>query len=311
VFTVGHRKRRFDALRNAFACDCAANLKNSARTKKKVLLGEVECVESIAMSERLFPDLEAASFISKHSLAFLLPKQGSPGGVQLKASGSLVTFDQRYFVLTATHVWAALQKSSTIHYSAISEITHDVVLRKEALKAYSLDDDLERALVAGEDLKETDADLTLLELHAADYRNMQVRLSFFSLAREPHAKIDDCVIIGAPGVLAQSDAKEINTMYFELRAIFVQALTHEAEHDGLDFLSGLPYQDASSPIQNYQGMSGGGLWSVSYFPGKPAGERYDVFLIGVIFWQDNGKIRCLGRKAIQRLVQKVRQTPHS
>jgi hypothetical protein len=111
--------------------------------------------------------------------------------------------------------------------------------------------------------------------------------------------------------LAHKDAREINSLSFEIRAVFVDTLTQEAERNELDFLRGLPYQDPSSPIQKYEGMSGGGLWSISYYPGKEAHERYDVFLIGVIFFQNDKDIRCLGRKAIKRLVQKVRLTDKS
>src|SRR5882762_6283813 len=77
---------------------CASGLsddgagRTGARSADSKRLG-VECLESIAMSRRPFPDQEAASFIGKHSVAFLLPDQGAPGGVSLKASGSLVTFD--------------------------------------------------------------------------------------------------------------------------------------------------------------------------------------------------------------------------
>lgn len=261
------------------------------------------------MSERSIPNLEAASFVGKHSLAFLLPHQGAPGGVGLRASGSLVTFDQRYFVLTATHVWAVLQQSPTIHCSAIADISHDFNLPKEAFTSYLLDDNLEKAFGAGKEPEEFDADLTLLELHPADRRRMEARSSFFPLEREPDAGMNDWVMIGAPGVLAHKDAREINTLSFEIRAIFVDTLRQEAERNGLDFLRGLPYQDPSSPIQNYKGMSGGGLWSLSYYPDKVADERYEVFLIGVNFFQDDKEIRCLGRKAIKQLIQKVRQ-PH-
>lgn len=268
---------------------------------------EVECLESIAMTKRPIPNQEAASFIGKHSVAFLLPDQSAPGGVSLKAAGSLVTFDQRYFVLTATHVWAPLRKSPIIHCSAIADISHDFNLPREALTAYSLDDNLETALGAGKKLEEFDADLTLLELHPADRRRMETRSSFFPLEREPHAEMNDWVTIGAPGVLAHKDAREINTLSFELRAIFVDTLTHEAERNGLDFLRALPYQDPNSPIQDYRGMSGGGLWSLSYYPDKVADERYEVFVIGVNFWQTDKEIRCVGRKAIKQLIQRVRQ----
>lgn len=259
------------------------------------------------MTKRPIPNLEAASFIGKHSVAFLLPDQAAIGGVGLRASGSLVTFDHRYFVLTATHVWAKLQKSPIINCSAIADISHDFKLPVEALHSYSLDDNLEKTLGTGEKLEEFDADLTLLELHPADRQRMEARSSFFPLEREPHPETNDWVMIGAPGVLAHRDAREINTLSFEIRSIFVDTLTQEVERNGLDFLRGLPYEDPISPIQDYRGMSGGGLWSLSYFPDKMADERYEIFLIGVIFWQNDKEIRCLGRKAIKRLIQKVRQ----
>jgi hypothetical protein len=258
------------------------------------------------MSKRPIPNLEAASFVGKHSVAFLLPGQGSPGGVCLKASGSFVTFDNRYFVLTATHVWAKLRKSPTIHCSAIADISHDFNLPLEALHSYSLDDNLEKTLVAGKELEKFDADLTLLELHPTDRRRIEARSSFFPLEREPHPEMNDWVMIGAPGVLAQKDARAINTLSFEIRSIFVDTLTLESERNGLDFFRGLPYEDPINPIQDYRGMSGGGLWSLSYYPDKVADERYEVFLIGVNFYQDDKEIRCLGRKAIRQLIQKVR-----
>ena len=265
----------------------------------------------IAMSKRPIPNLEAAKFVGKHSVAFLLPGQGAPGGVRLKASGSFVTFDNRYFVLTATHVWAALWKSPIINCSAVADISHDFKLPREALRPYSLDDNVEKALGAGKELEEFDADLTLLELHPADRQRMETRSSFFPLEREPDPGMNDWVMIGAPGVLAHKDPREINTLSFEIRAIFVDTLTQEPERNGLDFLRGLPYQDPNSPIQNYQGMSGGGLWSLSYYPDKVADKRYEVFLIGVIFWQSDQaikEIRCFGRKAIKQLIQKVRSS---
>jgi hypothetical protein len=264
---------------------------------------------STGMAERPIPNMEAASFIGKHSVAFLLPDQSAPGGVRLKASGSLVTFDQRHFILTANHVWAALRKSPIIHYSAIADISHDVNMPREALTAYVLDDNLDKELGAGKNLEEFDADLALLELHPADYRKMEIRSSFFPLEREAHGEMNDWVTIGAPGVLAQKDAREINTLSFELRAIFLDTLTQEPERNALDFLKGLPYEDPISPVQDYRGMSGGGLWSLSYYPDKLADERYEVFLIGVIFWQKDKEIRCLGHKAIKQLIQRVRQ-PH-
>jgi hypothetical protein len=170
------------------------------------------------MSKAPIPNLEAASFIGKHSVAFLLPDQGATGGVRLKASGSLVTFAQRYFISTATHVWAALRKSPIINCSAIADLSHDFNFPREALTDYSLDDNLEKSLGAGKELEEFDADLTLLELHPADRRRIEARSSFYPLEREPHPEMNDWVMIGSPGVLAHKDAREINTLSFEIRS---------------------------------------------------------------------------------------------
>jgi hypothetical protein len=252
------------------------------------------------MTKRPLPDAEAASFISKHTVALLLPAGSGPGGVRPVGSGSLVTFDGRHFILTATHVWVALRKSSTIYYSAIAGIPHSISLHRDSLTPYSLDDSVT------EEPEPFAADLTLLELHPVDYRKMETLLSFFSLEREGNVLTNDWVVIGSPGVLAQRDATAVNTLSFELRAIFLETLTNEAEVNGLDFLKSLPFQDPDSPIQNYQGLSGGGLWSVYYYPEKLAGERYEVFLIGVNFYQNEKEIRCLGRKAIKKLIQQVR-----
>jgi hypothetical protein len=254
------------------------------------------------MTKRQLPDLEAASFIAKHSLALLVPDHSWPGGVRPVGSGSLVTVDGRHFILTATHVWIALRKSSIIGYSATAGISQSINLHRDSLTPYSLDDGVK------EEPEPFDADLTLLELHPIDSQKMDARHSFFQLEREEHGPGADCVIVGAPGVLAKPDSTEANTLSFELRAIFVKTLTNEPERDGINFLRSLPYQDPHSPIRDYRGLSGGGLWSVHYYPEKSADERFEIFLIGVNFYQDDKEVRGLGRKAIKKLVQKMRDS---
>ncbi len=254
------------------------------------------------MTSRQFFDTEAASFITKHSLSLLVPNQDWPGGTRPVGSCSLVTFDGRRFVLTATHVWKALRKSSLIGYSGTEGISQSISLHTDSLKPYVLDDNVK------EKPEPFDADLTLLELHLLDSRKMDARHSFFALEREENSKCTDCAIVGTPGVLAKRDPREVNTLSFELRTTFVEVVTTEGERAGLDFLRSLPYQDPTSPIQDYHGFSGGGLWSVHYYPDKLADGRFEVFLIGVNFYQDDKEIRCLGRKAIKKLIQRVRET---
>ncbi len=240
------------------------------------------------------------NFISKHSVALLLPDEFGPGRVRPIASGSLVKFDDRRFILTATHVWAALRGSQVVYCSAIAGIPHAKGLQTASLTPYSLDDNVK------EEPEPFCADLTLLELHPTDYRLMETRLSFFQLEREGTGPIGDHVIVGCPGVLARADPTQINTLSCELRAVFTETVVDEAVHDGLDFHKSVPYPDSNSPIDKYWGFSGGGLWSVYYYPQRPGDGRYEVFLIGVNFFQTDGEIRSLGRKAIKKLIQDVR-----
>ncbi|PYU68388.1 MAG: hypothetical protein DMG52_31710 [Acidobacteria bacterium] len=66
---------------------------------------------------------------------------------------------------------------------------------------------------------------------------MEARSSFFPQERETHVGMNDWVMIGAPGELAHKDAREINTLSFEMRAIFVDTLTKRGA-TGWIFLGG-------------------------------------------------------------------------
>ena len=69
-----------------------------------------------------------------------------------------------------------------------------------------------------------------------------------------------------------------------------------------------PSQDSDSPIVDWRGMSGGGLWLISYFP-KPSGEiDYEVFLRGVTFFQNGDKLHCHSRKSIAALAKMLPPT---
>jgi len=85
---------------------------------------------------------------------------------------------------------------------------------------------------------------------------------------------------------------------------------------GLDFVTVYPHTDHNSPLYEYNGLSGGGLWELSYVPDETAieGFRYEPMFFGVNFLQQREdttkpceKVRCLGRRAVQSLINKYRQ----
>lgn len=241
---------------------------------------------------------KAASFVCRHSIALLKPGAYEAGGVQMVGSGTLVRFRGRRFILTATHVWQFLREHDVVHFTMVREMNHSSELSRHALKAYSLAD------IPYRDLTPKSPDLTLLELDPVDANRIETRLSFVPLDKGFNARDDelyqDVLVVGAPGVLSKSGSGHLE---FEMRAVFAQGdICKESEGD-LDFITIKPSQDADSPIENWAGMSGGGLWLVSYFP-KSAGEiDYELLLLGVVFFQNNEMIRCHARKSLETLTK--------
>ena len=231
----------------------------------------------VVSTERYF---DACRFVCKHSIAFL---EEDKGFVDLRGSGTLVTFDRDKFILTANHVWRKLRQKTTICVSMIDEITHRTEIYVAALEACSLSE------VANPDT--LSADLTLLKINPIDHGRLSSRLSFYPFGREKRGQADlanDYVIIGAPGQVATSDPVDPTVLDFEIRATPVGKIEDENHPElGLDFFTVYPYVDQNSPLYNYEGLSGGGLWELSYVPDETAleGFRYEPMFFGVNFLQ--------------------------
>jgi hypothetical protein len=242
----------------------------------------------------------AASFVGIYCLALLKPDPVSAGGVRMVGSGTLVRYRGRRFILTATHVWQSLRKHGVIHFTMVRGMNHSSEIKREALTAYSLDD------IPYESLTPTSPDLTLLELNPIDANRIETRLGFFSLNKAFKAREDelhqDILVAGAPGILGKS---EWDHLAFELRGVFAKGEIRDESEGDLGFITITPSQDADSPIKKWGGMSGGGLWLLSYFPKPDGGVDYDAFLLGVAFFQAGEEIRCHSRKSIAKLAQKV------
>ena len=256
-------------------------------------------------TERYF---DACRFVCKHSIAFLEERKGF---VNLLGSGTLVTFDKDKFILTANHVWRELRHKTKICISMVDKIIHRTEIYVAALEECSLSE------VPNPD--SLSADLTLLKIDPIDYGRLDTRLSFYAFKHEKRGAADlpiDYVIIGAPGQVATSDPTDPTVLNFEIRATPVGKIQEE-DHPklGLDFFTVYPYTDQNSPLSYYNGLSGGGFWELSYIPDETAveGFRYEPMFFGVIFLQVRedvtkpwSKVRCLGRRAVQSLINKYR-----
>jgi hypothetical protein len=242
----------------------------------------------------------AASFVGKHSVALLEPEASAASGVRMVGSGTLVLFRGLRYILTATHVWQRLRKHGVIHFTLVRELNHSSKIERAALKDYSLDD------IPLRDLTRFSPDLTLLGLNPVDANLIETRLSFMPLEKAFTSRKDELrqeiMMAGAPGVLRK---EEWDHLSFEVRGVFADGPIKEESKDELGFITVNPTQEADSPIKDWGGMSGGGLWLISYFPKPEGGIDYDAFLLGVIFFQTGEEIRCHSRKSIALLAQKI------
>ena len=253
--------------------------------------------------------LRACGFVCKHSIAFLEERNGL---VHLRGSGTLVTIDGEKFILTANHVWRTLRKKTKICITMIDKIIHKTEIYVAALEECSLSE------VTSPDF--LSADLTLLTINPIDHGRLDARLSFYGFLHEKRGQADlanDYVIIGAPSQVATYDPTDPTVLNFEMRATPVGKIEEENRPDlGLDFVTVYRHTDQNSPLYEYNGLSGGGLWELSYIPDETAieGFRYEPMFFGVNFLQQREdttkpweKVRCLGRRAVQSLIKKYRQ----
>jgi len=155
-------------------------------------------------------------------------------------------------------------------------------------------------------------DLTLLELHAEDAAEMvRLGLSFYDLKTSQYSSDEeygpDYFIIGAPKSAEVLANRELS---FEIRCAGVNIL-HEVEVDGAT-----RFAEVEAVEADYSGMSGGGLWEISY----PASGGHRVFLLGVVVREpqrlqstvdtrlsvDSTTILCSSRQSIKELVAMAR-----
>ncbi len=216
------------------------------------------------------------------------------------ATATLVTLQQgnQFFLLTAQHVarmieekgekWSYQNPERVVKYLNHPPIRTD--LGEEGL--YS-------------------QDLTLLELHAEDAAEMvRLGLSFYDLRTSQYSSDEeygpDYFIIGAPKsaeVIANSE------LSFEIRSVGVNILDEVVVDDATRFA------EVEGVEADYSGMSGGGLWEISY----PASGGHRVFLMGVVVREPQQlqstedtcsavgsiTIRCSSRESIKELVARA------
>jgi hypothetical protein len=233
----------------------------------------------------------------RHTTIFLLKS------ARTNATATLVMLPQekQFFLLTAQHVARMLEEKGEKWFyqnpqRAIKHLSHPP--RRTDLGTEGL----------------FSQDLTRLELHAEDAAEMlRLGLSFYDLGTSQYSSDDeeygpDYFIIGAPKSEEFIADRKLN---FEIRSAGVNIL-EEVTVDGV-----LRFVEVEAAEAKFSGMSGGGLWEISY---PPSGGGHRVFLLGVVVREPqqlqstvdssssgvSRTIRCSSRQSIQELFEKAR-----
>lgn len=253
---------------------------------------------------------QACKFISRRTVSLLreVPFQ-APAVV---GTGSLLFIRNRYFMVTAEHVWRAFSSENLIYINRLESTTHSYSIPKSILKLTSFAD-------FGKTITAWSSDLVLLEIPEAIAKPLEATThAFHAIALESPTPETlqhqpDYVATGTPGVLSHVEPGAPNVTYFELRAFWCHPVEY-IEQDELDFLLIRPHQEDEkvlAKITDFRGMSGGGFWEVTYTTDENGKIDFEVRFLGVVFWGPHGEqldpvLHCQGRKGLISLLKQLK-----
>ena len=224
-------------------------------------------------------------------------------GVKFVGSGSLVFIGNSHYILTAAHVWDALQHSPILGITVTDNINHKFEIPVAAIVPTVLQPDKLA-------WSEWGPDIALIRIPPEQIGGIEAFQVFeHPLASPKHLNVE-CVevwvAIGAPGELGKFTPTHAD-LQISGRFVGPKPVTH-GQYDYFDF-----EMDSSAPEmpKSWGGMSGGGLWRVLVYHSPETGKiDWAQRLWGVIFWQfplKNGYriIRSHGQQSIKAVAKSI------
>ena len=199
-------------------------------------------------------------------------------GVKFVGSGSLVFVGDSHYILTAAHVWDALQSAPVLGITVTDNINHKFQIPVPAIVSTTLQPDKF-------DWSEWGPDLSLLRIPPEQVGGVKAFQVFEHIMAPPKPLNVEClevwVVVGAPGELGKFTPTHAD-LQISGRFVGPDPVAH-GEYDYFDF-----EMDSSAPDmpKSWGGMSGGGLWRVLVYHSPETGKiDWAQRLWGVVFWQ--------------------------
>jgi hypothetical protein len=265
------------------------------------------------LSEELYR--QAANEHFNYAISFAV--NGLPCG-----SGTLVTIDSFFGILTAAHVIRAILKAQGEDFAVIcADHLHSVFVQKEYIEPFEIE-------MSGLD-EDSGPDIAFIRLlDKVLISTLKGKRSFYPLSSSWCPAFDAMrpkahgvfSLVGAPEELA-SEKGERGTSTHILHSVQFAGMAvvfEEAERKGFDYLKVVVATGRENYPSNFGGVSGGGLWHIPLSMNPNIGADSVSYeapeLVGVAFFQSEPRegareITCHGARSIQNLIQKVRTYP--
>jgi len=252
--------------------------------------------------------------LSDYTVAFITSKKGEllPAG-----SGTLVSFRDSYYVLTAAHVWYG-RDGKEDGLRRADEILIPLKENQPTRFSITQDEIVPFAPEIPPGWNEWGPDTIMLRLPSERIGSIQaVGRSFYNLSKKREMKID-CVetlfLVGAPsekGIFTAARAfPQVQAMLLiKATGTYLTLASSHALRQDFDYIDLGVDNTLPDVAKRFGGVSGGGLWKVYvYKSGDGSLESFKV-LAGVAYWEepfDEGlMVRCHGPQTIGTLLRYV------
>jgi hypothetical protein len=227
------------------------------------------------------------------------------------AGGTLVSFDNEHYILTAAHVWSVLRKSDMIR----------IPLKEGAATRFEISPkEIVPCLLWGGWENQWGPDLAMLRIRSERAGTFKAYgRSFFPLSKKRAPKFNCGILIwflvGAPAVRGffsrEKSIPELQAMQVLVSKYpFSAILTSQDARDRFDFLDVLIDTSQPDVAPTFVGVSGGGFWGVYVFKDNETGKICNFKVLdGVAFWQIPDEpakrltMRCHGPQSIGEAVR--------
>jgi hypothetical protein len=253
---------------------------------------------SSGLAERIGRD------IGQYTVALLsVSEKGESEELRFCGSGSLVCIGNAAYVMTAFHVWQQFQNTVGIGLTLNEEdVDHRFFMDMKLVTPFG------PAQRSGWP-NPLGPDMVLLKIPVQHVDRLKGVKKFYPLATEvpPPPNIDSLdiwILIGSPReqgeILLKHASLTINAIYAKVRS--------RSSHEGLDYVD--LDMDTTFPgiPQRFNGMSGGGFWTVALFGSSENTIEWKADLVGMACWQLPSLVkgvtivRCLGERSIRTLL---------